>query len=87
MIFILGIIDICILTGCSFSTHKDSALKEFDVDYTIFPAEKDVGIMYPYPAEVTLIAPNGRVFFPEEVLGEAAVDKLYESILEEEGLC
>ena len=34
MVFILGIIGICILTGCSFSTHKDSALKEFDVDYT-----------------------------------------------------
>jgi len=40
MLFILGLIGMCILTGCSFSTHKDfkfekeSTFEEFDVDYT-----------------------------------------------------
>lgn len=40
MVFILGLIGICILTGCIFSTNKDikfekeSTFEKFDVDYT-----------------------------------------------------
>lgn len=40
MVFILGLIGICILTGCSFSINKDikfekeSTFEKFDVDYT-----------------------------------------------------
>ena len=40
MVFILGIIGICILTGCSLSSHKKSksekepSFQEYDVNYT-----------------------------------------------------
>lgn len=56
---------------------------DFEVDYVIYPEERDVGEMYPRVGELRFYSTlTGKEIDPEDVMTQAQIEQLEEELLD-----